>query len=182
MKTATAHLEGVSPLSWGKFVRVEKLEDETPAQYEERNWRHQDADGNCFIPPMALKKSLQTAAKNYSKKIPGKGQATYTKHFTAGVLCPKPAMLGVHADELRGNWLQVPSDGKPGGGSRVEKCFPEISSWSTEATFLVLDGIITPAIFEEYLEKAGQFVGIGFFRPERGGFYGRFKVNKVSWA
>ena len=30
------------------------------------------------------------------------------------------------------------------------------------------------------LEAAGQFIGIGRFRPQNGGFYGRFRISKLK--
>jgi hypothetical protein len=32
------------------------------------------------------------------------------------------------------------------------------------------------------LEEAGKFIGLGRFRPQNGGFYGRFAVAKVVWS
>ena len=47
--------------------------------------------------------------------------------------------------------------------------------------FHVLADEITPDVFEEHLKQAGAFVGIGRFRPERGGFYGRFAIKNIKW-
>ena len=52
-------------------------------------WRerlHVNSDGYVFIPPMAFKNCISEIAKYRSDKIPGKRNATYTKHFESGVL------------------------------------------------------------------------------------------------
>jgi hypothetical protein len=36
-------------------------------------------------------------------------------------------------------------------------------------------------VFAEHLREAGNFIGVGRFRPEKGGYYGRYKVNGIEW-
>lgn len=186
MKTATVDLESISPYSQSRHYSsdIEKLEKESAKDYEKRTWRyklHFDEKDEVYIPPMALKNCLSEAAKYLSIQIPGKGKATYTKHIEAGVLVMEPVMLGVNKEEVPGQWLFVPSDGRRGGSTRVDKCFPVIPNWKGQATFHILDETVTPEVFEKILSEAGKFIGMGFFRPRNNGFYGRFKVNKIVW-
>jgi hypothetical protein len=90
--------------------------------------------------------------------------------------------LPITKDKVPGEWLFVPADGRRGSGKRVSKCFPLVQSWSGEVTFHVLDNMITQPVFETHLREAGNFIGIGRFRPRNNGYYGRFKVNSVKWA
>ena len=185
MKTAIAHLTSISPYGQSKHYNVEKLPKETSADYETRTWRertHYDKDGMVYIPPMAFKNCVSECAKYLSIQIPGKGKATYTKHFEAGVLVTDPVPLGVHKDDIKGQWLYVPADGRRGGDKRVDKCFPVIQEWIAPVTFYILDDTITQDVFQEHLEEAGRFIGIGFFRPRRNGFYGRFEVDRIDWS
>jgi hypothetical protein len=184
MRTATAHLKSASPYSQSKFIREKKSRDITHAEFEEQNWRqrlHVNEDGFVFIPPMSFKNCLSEAAKYKSIQIPGKGKSTYTKHFEAGILCYTPVVLPIKADDVAGEWLHVPSDGKRGGTTRVEKCFPVIQNWAAAVQFTVFDEIIDDEVFQTHLEDAGQFIGVGRFRPRNNGFYGRFKVVKIEW-
>ncbi len=185
MKTARAHLKSVSPYSQGKYYKTPKLEKESAADYEARTWRerlHVNSDGYVLIPPMAFKNCLSEAAKFLSIQIPGKGKATYTKHFEAGVLCTEPLVLPIKKEVVEGQWVFVPADGRRGGGKRVEKCFPIIHSWEGVVTFYILDETITEAVFKNHLEEAGKFIGLGVFRPRNNGFYGRFSVEKIEWS
>lgn len=190
MKIATVSLAamGTSAYSQGRHYTEEeapKLPKESPGNYEKRTWRHRmhyGKDGMVFIPPMALKNCLSDAAKFLSIKIPGKGQATYTKHFDAGVLCMEPASLGIHKDDVAANWLFLPSDGTRGGNKRVDKCFGVIYDWSAVAAFYVADYTITEDVFKDHLVQAGTFIGLGVFRPRNGGYQGRFVVNSIEWS
>lgn len=185
MKTAIATLRGISPYSQSKHYTTDKLPKELPKDFEERTWRdrvHANEDGNVFIPPMAFKNCLSDAAKFLSIQIPGKGKSTYTKHIEAGVLVTDALILPIKKDEVKGEWLFVPSDGIRGGGRRVEKCFPVIHQWGGDVTFYILDETVTEDVFRNILEQAGAFVGIGRFRPRNNGIYGRFKVEKLVWS
>lgn len=186
MKTVTAALKGISPYSQSRYHDTPKLDDgrEIPKDYELRTWRerlHSTADGNIFIPPMAFKNCISEAAKFLSMQVPGKGKSTYTKHFEAGILVIDGLILPKKKTDCEFEWLFLPSDGVRGSGKRVQKCYPVIREWSGSVTFHVLDEMVTPEIFQKHITAAGNFIGIGRFRPRNNGFYGRFSVESVKW-
>ena len=185
MKTAVTLLESISPYSQSRFYQTPKLEKESSADYEARTWRdrmHTTEDGRVFMPPMAFKNCLAEAAKFLSIQIQGKGKATYTKHFEAGVMVVEGLTLNIKKADVAGEWFHVPSDGKRGGSKRVLKCFPVIPKWSGEVTWHILDDTITKDVFAKHLEEAGKFIGLGRFRPRNNGFYGRFSVKEIKWT
>lgn len=185
MRIATVTLHGVAPYSQSRFHDTPKLEKEAPDDHEMRTWRERlstTEDGHVFIPPMAFKKSLETAARFLSMQIKGRGKATYTKHFKAGVLVTDGLVLPDLKDDVPGEVFFVPSDGRAGGGKRVKRKFPVIRQWAGDVTYYILDETITPDVFEAHLKEAGNFIGIGRFRPENGGFYGRYAVDQVLWS
>jgi hypothetical protein len=183
MRTYIATLQSISPYSQSRFQDDPRKDRETADDHEKRTWRgrmHVDASGNVFIPPMAFKNCLSEAAKFRGEQIPGKGKSNYTKHFEAGILISDTVDLGVKADDVTGEWLFVPADGKRGGGKRVKKCFPVIASWKASVVIHVLDDLVTKDVLQRHLDDAGAFIGIGRFRPRNNGFYGRFKVVKLQ--
>lgn len=189
MKTATVTLESVSPYSQSRKlseIEIPKLPKESAGDYDVRNWRQKQhynrETGQVYIPPTALKNCLMEAAQYLGEKIPGKGNATWTKHFTAGVMCSEPVYIGAKWDEVESETFECHSDGKRSCGQRVPRTFPVVRSWVGTAVFYILDDTITREVFEKYLEEAGKFIGIGRFRPRNGGFYGRFMVNDVKWS
>ncbi len=184
--TATCHLSSASVYSQSRPYQVEKKPRETPADYEKRTWRErmhlsEKNPGKIVIPAMQFKNSLAECAKYMSQQIPGKGKATYTKHFEAGVIIMDSMELDIKADDVKGETVFVPSSGKRGDGNRVYKTFPKIPSWSGVITFTIFDHTITEEVFKTHLEQAGQFIGIGRWRPRNNGMYGRFTVDKVDW-
>ena len=183
MRTFIARLKSTSPYSQSRHYEVPTLPKEGKDKYEERTWRerlHTDENGNVFIPPMAFKNCLSEVAKFLGEQIPGKGKSTYTKHFEAGLLVMDPVKLPDKKDEVQGEWLFVPADGKRGSGKRVKKCFPVIAEWVADVTIYVLDETITEEVLRKHLIEAGSFIGIGRFRPRNNGFYGRFTLVSLK--
>lgn len=186
MKTYETRLRSISPYSQGKHYDkdgVPMKAKEQAGAYEERTWRnrmHIDSEGYVFIPPMALKNCLSEAAKFLSIQIPGKGKATYTKHFEAGLLVFDPIRLGIKAEDVPGNRLFVPSSGRRGDGKRVTRIFPLIESWEGTAIIRVVDETITEEVLRQHLVEAGQLIGLGVFRPRNNGYFGRFEVLSLK--
>jgi len=188
MKTAVCELESVSPFQFSRYYSkadIPPKPKESDNDYEHRTWfnrAHFDEKGMVFIPPMMFKKSLEEAAQYLSMKVQGKGQATWTKHFLAGVLVVDPLPVGVHVEKVEKLSLFVPSNGKKGGGKRVNRVFPILRQWKGAVTYLIFDDSITEDVFRTHLDHAGSLIGIGAFRPRNGGYFGRYKVNSVKWA
>lgn len=187
MKIARMYLVGVSPLSFSRHYSKEEVpqigkdDKEAPDAYDRRTWRnrlHTSSEGFVEIPGSMFSNSIKNACKRLSLKVPGKGTNLYAKYFEAGVMVPEGLTLNIKASEVKSEELFVPSDGKRGGGKRVTKTFPRLDAWEGLVTYYIFDEIIDRAVFTKCLVSSGQLVGIGRFRPERWGFYGRFIVDE----
>lgn len=185
MKTCIAKLRSTVPYSQSRAHTTPKLNKEGPDDFEQRTWRekcHSRDDGHIFIPGMAFKMALDSTAKLLGHKIPGRRNATYTKHFLSGVLVLDDIDLNAKKDEVQGERVYVNADGVRGSGKRVWRTFPVIPSWEADVTFNVADDTITDEVFEEHLRESGKFVGIGRFRPQSGGTKGRYEVISMKWV
>lgn len=183
-KVCIAHIRGTAPYSASRAHEEPKLPKEGPDDWEQRTWRkklHVAGDGTVVVPAMSFKMAVDTAAKMLSEKIPGKRNSTYSKFFLSGVLVFEDPRLDVPAEAVRGARVYSNADGVRGSGKRVWRVFPMVDEWQTVVTFHVLADEITRDVFEKHLAQAGSFVGIGRFRPEKGGLNGRFVVDKVEW-
>jgi hypothetical protein len=184
MRIAACHLRSISPYSQSRAHQAERLNRESPDEYEKRTWRekcHCNGDGSILIPPMGFKLALDKAASMIGRQVPGKGRKTYTKFFLSGVMCIDEIRLPDKRDEVRGEPVHCHSNGKRGSGTRVWRWFPVVDEWRARVSFHIIADEITPDVFEETLQQAGAFVGIGRFRPENGGTNGRWTVEKVEW-
>jgi hypothetical protein len=186
MRTAVITIKGVSPYSASKVLDDAKPgRGESHEDHEERTWRQRlniDSAGVGIVPPMAFAKAIQKAAKDYCGKVKGEGNTTWTKYFEQGILVTDPLPLPVTRENVQCERLFVPSDGVRGSGKRVWKCFPIVHQWGGSVTVYVLSDKITPTVFEAAADVAFKLVGIGRFRPEHGGFYGRGTVESIAWT
>lgn len=187
MKQVTCQLQSITPYSQSRPHNEPKLNKEIAEDYEARTWKHRlhvdKASNEIFIPAIAMKNAISEAAKYLNMQIPGKGKSTYTKHFEAGVMpMTDKFLLGIKPDDVEGERLFLNSDGRRNGGTRVWKTYPIIPHWEIEATFAILDDVITEDIFRKVLEGAGQFIGIGRWRPRNNGMNGRFGIGRLDWT
>lgn len=192
----TAALIGTTPISQSKPHDEPKIDEkETHDAYDKRTWRHKahfDATTRqVLIPPMSIKLAVAEAAKRLSLSIPGKRGAKYTKNVLSGVLvledvpvlAPKDGkIVPLLVDDLRDEVVFANADGVRGSGKRVFRRFPITpANWSATATIHVIDSELPEDVIERCLREAGNLIGIGRFRPEKGGYLGRFEVGKVAW-
>lgn len=63
------------------------------------------------------------------------------------------------------------------GKARILRCRPCFAKWSMKVALEVDTAILQPAQVRESLALAGRIVGIGDYRPEKGGGFGRFTVE-----
>lgn len=56
-----------------------------------------------------------------------------------------------------------------------------MEAWRGTITCMVYDDVITQDVFRKVVESAGMLVGIGRFRPQNRGFYGRFRLDSMTW-
>jgi len=184
MKKAILNLKSITPVTFGKFHQTEKLPKELHADYELRTWKekcHYNSDGKVYIPGMMFGNCIRESAKFLSLQIPGKGKSTYTKHFEAGIIIQNDIVLTLRKDDIKGDPRHVPSDGRPGGSTRVMKIFPIVDAWHGTLEIIIGDEIITADVFEQVVRNAGNLIGIGTWRPRSRGMNGRFELINMQW-
>lgn len=186
MRTITAKIEGTAPYSPSRYHNVEKLKKESHADYDLRTWREHctyDENGIVAIPAMAIKMSLDSAAFKLKERVPGKGAKEWAGYFVSGVIpAAQHFSLDVHKDKVDFIDIWANADGKRGGSKRVMRRYPIVPKWKSTIVLDVIDDSIPTELVEKYLIETGNLIGIGRFRPEKGGFNGRFVVKSVKWS
>lgn len=180
---ATVTLRSMAPFSQSRKHEDEYLEGESHDNYNKRTWRSQALveNGSVCVAAQAFHQALVAAAKYSKRQIPGQGKATWTAKFQAGVVLLENVSLNIKPEELQYIDIYANADGIRGSGKRVMRRFPIIPKWEATFSINILDPIITKDTFEEILEIAGMFIGIGRYRPEKGGTNGRFEIVNIDW-
>jgi len=122
---AVVHLESTTPYSQSRYIMATKPAKMKHDEWEEQSWRQRGWEittgpdkGKMYIPAQQFKNALIEAAKYLGMKVKGKGQATYTKHFTSGILIENDMILPVKLADCEADTVMVSADGKPGGAKK----------------------------------------------------------------
>lgn len=184
---ATVTLTSITPYSQSREHDAPRLDGESHGDYDLRTWRSKlnvgtrNGKETVVLPAHGIQQALAAAAKYSKRQIPGQGKATWTKKFEAGIAILEDPALGIDPQSVKSVTLSQNADGVRGSGKRVLRTFPLIPEWEATFEIFILDPIITEAVFKEMTELAGMFIGVGRFRPEKGGTNGRFKMSKLQW-
>ncbi len=184
MYRAIVSIKGAAPLSQSKQHETEKLDGESNEDFDKRTWREKcnaDSDGTVYVPAMAFKQAIDTAAKRLAIPDPDNRRASLTKYFSSDVICENNLSIGVNKNAMTSVRISANVDGVRGSGKRVPRTLPQIQEWGGQTSFLVMEEKIKPEIFEKVLRAAGQSIGVGQFRPEKGGLNGRFDVVNIKF-
>lgn len=202
-RTLTLKLQGTSPISFSRYHSAPRRSDEPEKgpeaiKYDRRTWRLKlttqpppaldddglgkslvNPDAKVLIPAAGFKSAIEGAAMMFTKKK--SGMSTWTKNIVSGVIVAGDiAIDGVTASTVGSEELFLTADGKPSRmskGGRVPRVFPVIpAGWTATVELLILDDTIPEDYLLSTLDKAGLFIGLGRWRPENRGSYGRFKV------
>jgi hypothetical protein len=164
-------IQGTSPLLQNRFPDPEPGEplDESPESTACRR-AHFDEDGFLCFPSMAVSLLLQQSAMDVGAPLPPRSV------IVVGDDIP------LFAPDRRTRLDDFEVDARPvkcRHGVRSMCYRPRIDAWAAPITLLVQDKVLPPSLVREFLIEGGQWVGLGDFRPQRGGSFGRFEV--VRW-
>jgi hypothetical protein len=184
MYRAIVTIRGMAPLSQSRQHFTPKRDGESEGEYDLRTWREKcnyDADGVVFIPAMAFKQAMDTAAKRLAIKDADNKRATLTKYFVSDVICEANMSLDIEKDDMPSITISANVDGVRGSGKRVPRTFPMVQEWGGTTSFLIMDEKVSRSMFEQVLAVAARSVGVGQFRPEKGGLNGRFEIVDIKY-
>lgn len=190
MRNCKVYLENIpgSPYSQSAQHQTPMLDRESHDAFDIRTWREKlttNKDGQVCIPAMALKQCIDTAAYKLGEKVPGRRTSTFKNFFASGFFCNGDVPIAngkpIAKKDVESVQISANSDGQRGSGKRVPRRFPQMPKWAGVAEFTILDDVITREVFERHVRAAGIVVGIGRFRPEKGGTNGRFRATKFEW-
>ena len=175
-------IKGITPYMQHRFpiedmreildkVKIKVIKTKTPpvikALYKEGD--------KIYLPAAHLEGAIKEASKNFK----GRGRSSLYK-VLCGILSVEPEKIFNFKpqkwviDERVGN---NPNTGKGGNKVIIER--PKFEDWEAEFVIRVDTSDISSEKLREVVEFAGNYVGIGSYRPSKGGKFGRFKI--VKW-
>ena len=178
MKKYKVEVKGVSPYLMHRFgvegadTKTQKKVGKKDYKGEVENALYKSPDGEIYVPATQLKGSLMEAGKQM--RVVGKGKATYSKLFGAVVIIePDTIPMSPQKWEIDERAVVIQR-------TRIIRYRPKFKDWSLKFNVVVMDDDISLEVVKEGLDIAGNYCGIGDFRPQKKGSYGRFIVTSFK--
>lgn len=179
MKTINIEIEGTSPLLMNRYnveaelerqkgKRITKTYDSKEEAEKSAYWSKDKK--NLIIPAMCLYASLLNASSFH------KINRRSAKSILAGSIriLPDEISLGTSTYEIDVRPVVIQR-------ARVLKSRAILSKWKASFEIAYNEKLIgDPEIIRTVLEEAGMRIGLMDFRPNKGGYYGCFKITKFK--
>ena len=191
MKTVTATIWGTRPLLSHRFGEAAEgelaattrrvkvmVQQETPRSQAEKA-AYRLPDGRFWVPGAAFARLMREAGSG----IKIKGTRKSAKHGVPAavtVMDDAVVLLDPNTNEPLTNY-EVDSRPVviPSTKGRIMRHRPRFDSWAAKVTIRVNDALMAEDFIFKLMADGGEQLGIGDFRPEKGGPFGTFRV--VGW-
>jgi len=182
MKTFQVRVEGISPLLQHRFGEQNESGDAARPIVKASRTPREEAEAVCYrngngfyVPGTWISGTIREAGASHKLK----GSRRSVKYIVpAGVTVNEvdiPLLNGTKMAkdfEVDSRPVVIPST-----KGRIMRHRPRFEEWSLEFSITVDESVIPADLVKQLLDEAGRRVGIGDFRPERTGPFGRFTVT-----
>lgn len=133
-----------------------------------------DKKDNPYIPCEHIEGALIGAGAFMKSKVGNSRKSM--KNIVAGMFSVHPTQIPLKKDWIIDKRSAVNKNIK----ARIICIRPKWENWAVELELHVDNDSITDETVKQLLEYAGQYCGIGSFRPTNNGKFGRFKITKFK--
>ena len=189
MKTIEVHIEGISPLLIHRFgedaegagaTRPTLVRAEDPREVARKN-AYIANDGTFYFSAFAIPNAMGSAGSNH-KLRGGRKTLRFVVPSAVSVTTDTITILRLDGKPYRGEEFEVDSRpiSIPSTKGRVLRHRPRWNEWGARFELMIEEGLLPIDMAHRILGEAGVQIGIGDFRPEKRGPFGRFRVTKFS--
>lgn len=170
-------VEGSTALLMNRF-QDRSIEGKSKAKGEAREMNITDKlwltkENKPYIPSVYFYRALIDAGKRL--QVRGQKKATYSKIIGAVL------QISPDAIEIKGKWVEYRTSAvNPMTKGRMMVSRPKFETWSCEFELFIHGDEIAPETMNTLLVDAGQRTGIGDWRPEKKGQFGKFIVTEFK--
>jgi len=190
MKTVDVTIEGVTSLIQHRFSESAEVDLQKSTRLigatkrlprdEAEQAAYRFPNGQLYHPGAAIARMLREAGANH--KIKGSRRsakfavpsAVIVPDDAIALVCPE---TGKPLDDFEVDSRPVVI---PATKGRIMRHRPRLDKWAMKFTLEIDDDLLPTDFVHQLLEEGGRKLGIGDFRPEKGGPFGRFQVTQWS--
>lgn len=180
-------IRGISPLLQQRFGEDAEQADSKPTRTAFSNYGtpreqaekacYRDVANGCYFPGQAIARLLREAGGGHKQR----GTRKSVKYIVpAAVIVPADTISILDEKGKLAKDYEVDSRPVtiPSTRGRVMRHRPRWDQWRAKFDLEVDDEVLPVDMIHQLLEEGGRRIGIGDYRPERGGPFGRFEVTR----
>lgn len=182
IKTHTFKIEGLSPLlthnpasmvpSGNGEIKHKKI---PTAEEEAKKGLYMNADGTYYLPSIAFRNALiyavggKKVGKRSARAIVSAG--VFNADHATTLLDDKDKPLKKYAIDTRSVLIMK---------ARILRSRPMFEPWHAQVKLDIDLDLLDPKVIEENLNEAGTICGVGDYRPQKTGPFGRFTAKLIK--
>jgi hypothetical protein len=187
MNTYLATITGVTPLLMHRFSEAEELnrttrkihiKDEDPREAAEK-CAYRNEKGQLYFPGSAIARLLREAGGSHKQR----GSRKSLKYIIPAAILVSDEMILLRDDngepltnfEVDSRPVVIPAT-----KGRIMRHRPRLNRWAMEFALEIDEDMLDEQTAHLLIGEGGSKIGLGDYRPEKGGPFGRFSV--VQWA
>lgn len=189
MKTFEALIEGTSPLLLHRFseggeadpakgTRRVHLKEANPRDEAEKGV-YRDLSGGLYFPTAAIARLLREAGSAHKQR----GSRKSLKFVVPAAVRPigDAILLYDSSRKTRLNSFEIDARSVviPATKGRIMRYRARCEAWVGKFSLSINDDLLAPETVHRLLTEGGMQIGVGDFRPEKGGPFGTFQI--VGW-
>lgn len=164
-------IAGITPLLMNKYYEASEAISEPEIEAENHAYRNKETQ-ELEMPYINLLSCLKSAGRNF-KLFCGEKNLEYKSIL--------PAAINYDEETISLNTQKYVLDSRQvrcrKTGERILRHRPKILNWKMSFEIELNERLLSEEILHELFDYAGSVIGIGEFRPEKNGPFGKFKVE-----
>lgn len=162
-----------------KQTRKVNIQERDPRE-EAETVSYRLPDGSLYFPGAAIGRLLREAGGSHKQR----GSRKSLKYVIPAATLVMTDAIRLHApdsEEVLNNFevdsrpVQIPAT-----KGRIMRHRPRLNGWAATFDIRIDETILSSETIHQLLSEGGQQIGIGDFRPEKGGPFGTFRVVKFQ--
>lgn len=184
MKTIEVSIKGVTSLLQHRFTDESQVDAPTRAALRESRTPRETAEqaayksekGEFYFPGAAISRLLREAGGGHKLK----GTRKSVKYVVPAAVLVMSDTVTIRNGDGKTPAKSFEVDSRPvtipATKGRVMRHRPRFDDWSATFTLRVNEKVLPVELVHQLMTEGGEQIGIGDFRPEKGGPFGTFRV------
>lgn len=145
-------------------------EDAVRAEYH----CYRNADGKCYIPTEQLRIAFINAGSYVKAKVGGRSKSMKVIVAATFIITDEQIILPNY------DVIDKRSAVNRNVKARIIVVRPKWTKWEAEFKLQVSESTVTNEMVSQIVQHAGNYVGIGSYRPTNNGMFGRFEMQSIT--